>query len=91
MKETITSKIIEGGKAREINHLGAMPIKKIQLFGHPNPHHYSFNKWIEAESKLRTFEIESEIKNPESPCSIAYALNSIHQAKLLENGKIEII
>lgn len=111
MKETITIKIIERGKAKEVNPLGEKPdLIKIPIcnnlgasFKAEQDYLFNLKNWQEAESKLKTFEIDmtrmnlfckkvEECFNGEiSHLNIGYNIGSIRQARILDNGKIEII
>ena len=104
MKETINIKIIEGGMAIEVNPLGEKPVMSSFLWDRKHINletsevlqlfKVQYTHWEMAEMNLRTFEIETTethelLKSIDN--SIGYELNSIHQARILDNGKIEII
>lgn len=97
--ETIQVRILEGGKGVEVNYLGDEPFKFDYHF--PPTINSEWIKWNLAELSLRTFEIENLKYALQSRDYITLIdksglrfkrkINSIHQAKILENGKIEIL
>lgn len=103
-KELVTVRILEGGKTcREVNPLGEEPKKHLSSW--TSPRFKYTNKWIkwqEAESKLRTWEIEVELSKIHYKMWVGtrweYILNpvkggienSIHKAQII-NGKAVIV
>ena len=108
--EAIKVVILEGNRAREVNHLGVMLMPYHHIL---RPNGYilkkELNQWQEAENNLREFEIEMPKFDYDFPqdgptsdmlksAEIDYeerigkiATGSIHNAIILENGKVRIV
>jgi hypothetical protein len=93
MNDTITVKILSGGRqAREVNKLGKEP-RKSTWMATKFVTTIEWDRWQEVESKLRTFEIVPYAYPLDDEPKTKFELeeNSIHQAKVLDNGKILIL
>jgi hypothetical protein len=106
MNELITVKILEGGRqAREVNPLGYKPnyqtfVRQMKsIYGKTKAismYYKSVEKYQEAESKLRTFEIEVEPIHPMKQLNgtfinVTPTVGKNYQAKVLDNGKVIIL
>lgn len=105
MSEIIKVRINEDGvSATEVNRISdIIPIKHYGFLESNEVFNKRFNLWQEAESKLRTFEIESvqmedgeiiirDEGNPRNKDVFleAYPVDSIHSAEILNNDKLTI-
>ena len=121
MNDTITVKILEAGRqARECNPIQRPEMEKYGyvsalsfehergwcLEGGEDAYYERLSQWQEAESKLRTFDIENYNEKIcfqtglkcGFPCfgdcekeGLSLKENYIHQAKVLDNGKVVIV
>lgn len=99
----IRVKILEGGtEGREINPLGEKPVKpKEKKFFYPQLYGEKLMAWDQAEASLKTFEIGDMVMpfgdgQDYDEFDVRFAImqlpiGSIHDATLMENGKIKII
>ena len=105
--EAIKVIILESNRAREVNSFEKPklpnPDTRKAYDGQMEIYDYQYNEWQESENNLREFEIDlsetfkmlKELENKSglkiSHVHVGHDVGSIHNAIVLENGKIRIV